>query len=263
MGRLFLNDTFVLGLIFLNSVLVFILGFEIESWSYEYLLYLDSIITALFVIEAIVKIKTFGFKTYFSQVWNKFDFILILLAFPSLLEYVLPNDLIDLNFLMALRILRVFKFFRFIKFIPKVEKMISGIARAAKASILILIGFIIVNFTIGIISCFLFKELSPEYFGNPIESIYSIFKIFTVEGWYEIPDALSQKVDSVFLIQLIRFFFIVVLFIGGIFGLSLVNSIFVDAMVSDNNEELEDKVQVIEKKIDYIINSLDSNKVKE
>ncbi len=39
---------------------------------------------------------------------------------------------------------------------------------------------------------------------------------------------------------------------GGILGLSLVNSIFVDAMVSDNNDELQNDVNNMSKKIDTL-----------
>ena len=49
-------------------------------------------------------------------------------------------------------------------------------------------------------------------------------------------------------------YFIFVVFSGGIFGLSLVNSIFVDAMVSDNNDELEKKIDNLETKITLLIN---------
>jgi len=49
-------------------------------------------------------------------------------------------------------------------------------------------------------------------------------------------------------------YFIFVVISGGIFGLSLVNSIFVDAMVSDNNDELEKKIELIDKKIDKLLN---------
>jgi voltage-gated sodium channel len=45
----------------------------------------------------------------------------------------------------------------------------------------------------------------------------------------------------------------VVLFFGGIFGLSLVNSIFVDTMISDNNVPLEEKIEELEKKIDRLL----------
>jgi voltage-gated sodium channel len=49
-------------------------------------------------------------------------------------------------------------------------------------------------------------------------------------------------------------YFIFIVLSGGILGVSLVNSIFVDAMLSDNNDELMDKVNSLEKKIDILIN---------
>lgn len=83
-------------------------------------------------------------------------------------------------------------------------------------------------------------------------SFYTIFKTFTVEGWYEIPEklALGLSISSTFLTYV---YFIFVVFSGGIFGLSIVNSIFVDAMVSDNNDELEKKIDLLDKKLDILI----------
>ncbi len=40
------------------------------------------------------------------------------------------------------------------------------------------------------------------------------------------------------------------LFMGGIIGMSLVNSIFVDAMAADNNDEVLEKLSQLEKKLD-------------
>jgi voltage-gated sodium channel len=54
---------------------------------------------------------------------------------------------------------------------------------------------------------------------------------------------------------LTKIYFVLILLTGGIFGLSLVNSIFVDAMVSDNNDELENKIDSLEKKIDNLIDN--------
>lgn len=42
-------------------------------------------------------------------------------------------------------------------------------------------------------------------------------------------------------------YFVLILLIGGIFGLSLVNSIFVDAMVSDNTVELDKWVESLKR----------------
>jgi voltage-gated sodium channel len=41
---------------------------------------------------------------------------------------------------------------------------------------------------------------------------------------------------------------------GGIIGLSFVNSVFVDAMVEDNNDDIKEQLNRIEKKLDELEN---------
>lgn len=250
--RLFLKDKFILILILLNAVTIFISGFEMDSDKRFLLSFVDNLITGFFIVELIVKFGEFGIKDYFKSNWNKFDFVLIALSFPTLIAFIGNIEVTSLSFLLVFRVMRVFKSFRFLKFIPGIEHLIRGISRALKASVVVLIGFLIYIFIIGIFSFYMFKEISPEYFGNPLNSLYSIFKIFTVEGWYEIPEQLTQSLSSTasFFTYL---YFIFVVITGGIFGLSLVNSIFVDAMVSDNNDELETKVDILNKKIDELL----------
>jgi voltage-gated sodium channel len=48
--------------------------------------------------------------------------------------------------------------------------------------------------------------------------------------------------------------------VGGILGLSLVNSVFVDAMVSDNNDELTKEVERLHEKIDALNCKIDELK---
>jgi voltage-gated sodium channel len=169
-----------------------------------------------------------------------------------LIAFIGNLEIISFSFLLVFRVMRVFKSFRFLKFIPGIDHLVKGIRRALKASIVVLIGFIIYIFIIGIFSFYLFKEISPDYFGNPLNSLYSIFKIFTVEGWYEIPEQLTRGLSSTTSFFTYMYFIFVVIS-GGIFGLSLVNSIFVDAMVSDNNDELENKIDLLDQKIDKLL----------
>ena len=49
-----------------------------------------------------------------------------------------------------------------------------------------------------------------------------------------------------------RIVFAILFFAGGILGLSLVNSIFVDALAGDNNDEVLRRIDELEKKIDNI-----------
>jgi voltage-gated sodium channel len=250
--KLFLNEKIILILILLNSVTIFVSGFEIAPDNKFILSLTDNLITGLFIAEIIVKFQEFGIKNYFKSNWNKFDFILVALSCPTLISFIGNLEITSFSFLLVFRVMRVFKSFRFLKFIPGIEHLVKGIRRALKASIVVLIGFVIYIFIIGIFSFYLFKEISPEYFGNPLKSLYSIFKIFTVEGWYEIPEQLTRGLSATtsFFTYL---YFIFVVTSGGIFGLSLVNSIFVDAMVSDNNDELENKIDLLDQKIDKLL----------
>ena len=241
MKHLFLNNKFILWIIILNAITIFLQGFEIEPLFMKMIRIADNLFTVVFLFEMVVKIREYGFTGYWKSNWNKFDAILIILATPSLVLWLLNADNVGLHFLLVFRIARVFKFFRFIKFIPNVDKLIKGINQALKASVIVIIGFFIFNFVVSIITCFLYQNLAPDYFGDPIRAFYSIFKIFTVEGWYQIPELVAEKTNLV-VAFFTKVYFIVILLTGGIFGLSLVNSIFVDAMVSDNNEDLEQKV---------------------
>ena len=257
---LFLNDRFILILILINSFTIFGEGFsELGKDAFFWINAIDSIITILFLFEAIIKIFHFGWKTYVFSNWNKLDFSLVILSLLSIFLMLIHSEIHGLSFLLIFRISRVFKFFRFFKFIPGIEALIRGVQRAVKASVFVLFGFFVFNFIIAILSCYLFKDISPEYFGNPLKSMYSIFKIFTIEGWYEIPDLLSKHTSNISS-ALIKGYFVIILILGGIMGLSLVNSIFVDSMVMDNNDELERKVDLLNEKIEVLIKDRNKNK---
>ena len=250
--KLFLNDKFILSLIIINALAIFIGGFEINTTAKHVFHIADNFITTLFLIELIVKLKEYGSKNYFKYNWNIFDFTLIILSVPALISFAINVEITNLSFLLVLRVMRIFKSFRFLKFLPGIDHLIKGIQRALRASVVVLIGFVIYIFIIGIFSFYIFKSSSPEYFSNPLTSLYTIFKIFTVEGWVEIPEKITQGYSSISSF-FIYFYFVFILLTGGIFGLSLVNSIFVDAMVSDNNDALEAKIDNLEKKISILI----------
>jgi len=269
--RFFLDDKNILALIVINAIVIFLQGFpadEIGHQALHVLMIIDDVISILFILEVIFKSRHYGWKNYLESPWNKFDVILILMSIPPLVVHLLPIDMSNIGFLLIFRILRVFKFFRFIKFFPEVEHVFRSVQMALKASFSVLVGFILLVFIVSILSCYFYQSLSPEYFGNPIRSFYSTFKVFTVEGWNAIPDDICADEDiSPFTHFMTKFYFVVLLFLGGIYGLSIVNSIFVDAMVSDNNEELEEQVGRLEtevkelhQKIDILLEQQTKNK---
>lgn len=256
--QIFLNDFFILYLIIANALLIFIQEFALKG---NILDYFEPIFTILFIVEMAIKINANGYSKYISDGWNKLDFVLIIISIPSLAVIFYNDNALQLNIFLTLRVFRVFKFFRLIRFFPNVSSLVSSIQRALKSSYFVIFGFFLLVFIVSLITCSLYKNIAPEYFGNPLDSFYSIFRIFSIEGWYEIPDLIAARTSPI--IGLFsKLYFIILLLCGGIIGLSLVNSIFVDAMVSDNNDELQkevsqlsNKIEILTKKIDEINNS--------
>ncbi len=246
--NIFTSERFILLIILINSIIIFL---QESGVSNIFVNTVDAICTIIFIIEMIAKHRQLGIKGYWSSGWNKLDGTLVILSIPSLISYFLPAPYLNISIILILRILRVFRFFRVIHIFPNFGIIIQNLWKALKDSLPIFIGFFILIIIFSLFSCAMFKDVSPEYFGTPLNAIYSTFRLCTVEGWYEIPDSLSESL-SVAQIAWVRIYFILILIIGGIIGLSLVNSIFVDAMVSDNNDELESEVKLLNSKIDSL-----------
>lgn len=246
---LFLDDHFILALIIINAVLIFVQEFKFVP---EWLPHLDSIFTLLFTFELTLKIRTYGFRSYWKSGWNRMDFILVMLALFSTVQIFVGREVVPLNFLLTLRVLRAFKSFRLFRFIPNISDLVTGVQRAIRASYLILLAFFILTFVVSILTCSLFKHIAPEYFDTPLNSLYSIFRVFSSDGWHEIPDLIASR-STVWGAVLTKTYFVAILFIGGILGMSIVNSIFVQAMLSDSNYELNTKIDELTGKIDRLM----------
>lgn len=253
--RFFTDDFIVASVIVLNAIVLFLLSFD-ELLPYAFWLELiDAFFLGYFVLEAYVKIRVQGWKPYIRQGWNRFDFTIVLFGIPSIV-LLFYSDTPDHNlaFVFAFRVIRLIRFIRFFRFIPNLDELTAGVKRAFKASIFVFIAFFVYGFIIALISSRLFKDLSPELFGNPVKSFYSTFKVFSIEGWYEVPEKIIRHARlggmQAFFTKL---YFILIVITGGIFGLSIVNAIFVEEMVRDNNDELENRVQEMDQKIDRLL----------
>ena len=247
-SNIFTSERFILLVIIVNSIVIFL---QESGVSTPFVNILDATCTVIFIIEMICKQVQLGVKKYWQSGWNRMDGILVILSIPSLISYFVPTALAGLSMLLILRILRVFRFFRVIHIFPNFGQIVTNLWKALKDSVPIFVGFLILIIISALFSCALFRDVSPQYFGTPVDAIYSTFRLCTVEGWYDIPDSMSASLTAGQIVW-VRIYFIFVLICGGIIGLSLVNSIFVDAMVSDNNNELEKEVKELNGKIEML-----------
>lgn len=255
--KFFLREENMLIAIMINSIIITALYFP-SLENVKWLEYIDHVFILLFLIEALVKIKALGWKTYWSSYWNRFDLTIVLGSLPSLLTGVLP--LPDTSLLIVLRLFRLLRLVRFLRFIPGIGKIMQGLGRALKASVFVILALFFLNIILALMTCQLYGKIAPEYFGNPLVSSYSIFQMFTVEGWNEIAENVALKTDNPFFTGATRFYFVIIVLLGGIFGMSLANAVFVDEMTMDNNDALEGKIDGLKTEIQELKELLLKNK---
>lgn len=240
--KIFIDSNFILLLITLNSVLIFA---QECGATYLWVSIIDLIFTVIFLGEIFYKNAHYGIKTFWCHPMNTLDALLVILSIPSVINFIVPIGIIDLSFLLVLRVLRVLRIFRIIRLFPDFEVIVRNFMLALKQSSAFLLSFFILIIIFALIDCSMFREVAPQYFSTPFEAIYSTFRMFSVEGWYEIPAAVVAGLEGEFWRHVIRLYFCIQLLFGGIVGMSLINAIFVDAMVSDNNDDLKRDVAEI------------------
>ncbi|MFK7821960.1 MAG: ion transporter [Planctomycetaceae bacterium] len=249
--RIGFGEAAVLVVIAINVVAMFIGGFKISAATRNIVDWIDYVCMWYFVVEAVVKIRLFGFGGYWSRPWYRFDFLIVAASVPRL--FMPPTALEAGAFALAplLRIGRFLRFMRLMRFVPDAPRLWRGTIRAMKASIGVFVVLLVLNVILAMGANILFAELAPQYFGNPLTASYTLFKVFTVEGWHEIPDAIVAGNPGISDSQLtlVRGYFVASVLIGGILGLSLANAIFVDEMTMDNNRELEEQVAELQDQI--------------
>lgn len=244
MRKLLFNERFMLSVVTLNIIIIFLqeCGFENSMMSVA-----DILCTLIFIWEMVEKHRIYGLRGYWKEGWNILDGTVTLLSLPAVLVYFLPATG-GMKILITLRALRVFKSFRTVRHFPNIKEIWKGFRLAMRQSAGFLIGYFIIIVVVAMFNSALFSEVAPQYFKTPLDAIYSVFQLFTVEGWYDIPNAVVGDMSPVWT-HLVRLYFCVLLIGGGIIGMSLINSIFVDALAADNNDDVKAKLDAMEQQM--------------
>jgi len=240
-----ISDRLVGFLIVVDFAVIFAMGFpQFGAETRAAFVLVDAFCLCFFICEAALKIKYLSWTTYWSNRLNRLDFIVLLVALPSLLAPFVGVNLIVLRFARYLRLIRVFRF------IPNLEHLLVGARRALKASVGLCMGLAVYALVLGAVACQLFGQVAPTLFGDPLMSTYTMFQVFTIEGWHEVPRAVIATMEpSALGIFGVRAFFVLSVLTGGVIGLSLTNAVFVDEMMMDNNDPLERKIDALTEEV--------------
>jgi len=241
------SDRLVMAIIIVNAAALVLSEMSAPgSQSAALWFWVDYACVWFFLVEVLIKSKRGGWAVYWASGWNRFDFTVVMLSMPAVFGPFV--DLRQFAFVLILRLGRLFRLSRVLRFIPNLDRLVTGARRALRASVGVFLALLLVNLILAVIATLLFRNIDPKHFGNPFSAAYSIFQVFTVDGWNIMADGLVTSAEgrggalSLAFVFSVRLFFLVTVVVGGILGLSLANAVFVDQMMEDNNDELEAKV---------------------
>jgi voltage-gated sodium channel len=231
------HERLVMTLIAANSIVLILRGYD--GWrerTDDLLFWFEYALSGYFVLEMGIKLGLQGWRRFWAHGWNRYDFAVVAVSSPVLLLPMLDGS--DLGVVLVLRSVRILRLLRGFRFIPDRDRLWAGIRRALRASVGVFLALVIYNVILGLGANALFADAAPEHFGDPLRSMYSLFKVFTVEGWFDVPDQIAAS-STPSMGWLARGYFVMAVLTGGVLGLSIANAVFVDEMVIDNTAQME------------------------
>jgi hypothetical protein len=185
--RMVVDDKIITAIVFVNTIIIFINGYFPEN---RMLAIVDTMFTLFFLFEALVKIDPWskgwsqGWKDYWSQNWNRFDFIILAFAIPSVGELFFDSG-IHTNALLTLRCLRVFKLFKIFRRLPNHDNLLTGLKLAFKTSFYVIVSFLLFLIVFAVLSSALFEaySVSSPFTATTALNLLSFSLLYTV-SWH-------------------------------------------------------------------------------
>ena len=178
-----LFDNFIIGIILFAGLLVGVQTYkEFANRHIEILTFLDSIVLAIFTLEAVIKILAEGKRpiNYFRNAWNVFDFLIVTVC---LMEPLLP---LDAEFLPVLRLARILRVLRLVTVVPKLQLIVGTLLKSIPSMFYVCILLFLLFYMYGAMGVFLYGDNDPIHFRNLQTALLSLFRVTTLEDWTDV-----------------------------------------------------------------------------
>ena len=110
----------------------------------------------VFAVEAVLKLTGLGFKTYFQNPWNIFDFVIVLLTIAGAIAELAVDVPGSPSFLRVLRSLRLL---RILRFIPKLRVFVDTLVFTLPSVFNVLMLFFVVVLARSLYLLFIYIRL--------------------------------------------------------------------------------------------------------
>ncbi|MBT6277295.1 MAG: ion transporter [Chromatiales bacterium] len=184
---------------------------------------LDEVILWVFVAELLLRVVAHG-RRFFVDPWSIFDTLVVGVS-------LLPAT----GGLIALRAFRVLRVLRFISMFPRLRSVVAGLLSSIPGIASVATMMVLILFVSAIVAADLFGERAPEQFGDLWVSMFTLFKVMTLEGWPDLADAVMEQYPYAWL------FFLVYILVATLTLMNFFVAVIVNAMEA---EALDQKATV-------------------
>ena len=179
---------FIVAVILANAIVLGLQTYDaIERDVGDLLVTLDGVFLGIFVVELVIRILAYGprlrgYRDFFRQGWNVFDFIVIGAAFlPGLRENV-----------TLLRLVRLLRVVRVISVLPDLRVLIRGMVRSLLPIGTMAIVGLLLMYVYGMVGWILFSDELPEQWGTIGDAMLTLFVVMTLENFPQYMEQATQ-----------------------------------------------------------------------
>lgn len=216
----------IIGVILFNAILLGLMtSTSLTESQHHTLEMLDHICLVIFCIEIALKFVVYRLG-FFKSGWNVFDFIVVAIALA-------PGS----GELSVLRSLRALRLMRLATALPAMRRVVAGMFKAIPGAASVAGVLFIMYYVAAVMGTNFFRESNPEFFGDLGNSLFTLFKMMTLEGWPDIADAVLEKQPAAWP------FFVLFIIFTTFTTLNLLFGIIVGAMEDAKEEEARAKME--------------------
>jgi voltage-gated sodium channel len=235
---------FISIIIALNALVLGLSTYEWISASWgTYLSLFNEVFFAIFIIELILRIASYGSRpwNFFRSGWNIFDFIVI---GGALLPVLRDQTTI-------LRLLRLARIVRLIRFLPDTGVLIRTVTKATPAVMSMAVLTTLIIFVYAIIGWSLFGAALPNEWGNVGVAMLTLFVLLTLENF---PDYLGEARG---VSPFATVFFLSYVLLAAFVVVNLLIGIVLSAMDRAREEDLQQTTQETQNDVEQILHKMD------
>jgi voltage-gated sodium channel len=210
----------IIGVILLNAVILGLMTMTgLTEAQVHTLDVLDHACLVVFCIEIGLKLLVLRVG-FFKSGWNVFDFVVVAIALA-------PGS----GELSVLRSLRALRLMRLATALPAMRRVVSGMFKAIPGAASVAGVLLIMYYVAAVMGTNFFRDGNPELFGDLGASLFTLFKMMTLEGWPDIADKVLENHPNAWP------FFVLFIIFTTFTTLNLLFGIIVGAMEEAKEEE--------------------------